>query len=240
MATTQTSAAIRQAGTRSSSTASTPAGCSSVEGGHATSDVVIEKVGADHIMHKHIAGVKYEDITVNCGTGMSKGFYEWIKASFDHKLRRARTARSSPPTTTTRSSRALNFFNALITEIGFPALDAASKDAAKMTIKFAPEYTRMTTKTGGATVAGAQDRPRASRRSGCRRTSASRSTVSTSLHPRQQDRGAHDQAEGRRERRSASMRDYEKEPAQPRDPEPGGHPRRVARRGVLRRGTRTS
>ena len=28
---------------------------------------------------KHLAGVKYEDITVNCGTGMSKGFYEWTK-----------------------------------------------------------------------------------------------------------------------------------------------------------------
>jgi hypothetical protein len=33
----------------------------------------------------------------------------------------------------------------LITEIGFPALDAASKDAAEMTIKFAPEFTRMLT-----------------------------------------------------------------------------------------------
>jgi hypothetical protein len=37
---------------------------SSVEGGHATADVVNEKVGPDHIVHKHIAGVKYEDITV--------------------------------------------------------------------------------------------------------------------------------------------------------------------------------
>src|SRR5262249_14849856 len=43
----------------------------------------------------------------------------------------------------------LNFFQALITEVGFPACDAASKDAAKMTVKFAPEYTRMIAKTGG-------------------------------------------------------------------------------------------
>ena len=60
----------------------------SLEGGHATADVVSEKVGPDHIVHKHIAGVKYEDITVNCGTGMSKAFYEWIKASFDRKHQR--------------------------------------------------------------------------------------------------------------------------------------------------------
>lgn len=30
----------------------------------------------------------------------------------------------------------------LISEIGFPALDASSKDAAKMSIKFSPETTR--------------------------------------------------------------------------------------------------
>src|SRR5258708_34582184 len=57
----------------------------SVEGGHATSDVVVEKVGADHLQHKHIGGVKYEDISVSCGTGMSKAFYEWIKPSFDRQ-----------------------------------------------------------------------------------------------------------------------------------------------------------
>lgn len=39
---------------------------------------------------------------------------------------------------------------ALITEIGFPALDAGSKDAAKLTIKLAPEYTRIRSKSGDA------------------------------------------------------------------------------------------
>src|SRR4051812_27583083 len=57
-----------------------------VDGGHATADVIVEKIGVDHVQHKHLAGVKYEDISVTCGTGMSKGFYEWIKASFDHKV----------------------------------------------------------------------------------------------------------------------------------------------------------
>lgn len=41
-----------------------------------------------------------------------------------------------------------DFVNALITQIGFPALDAAGKDAAKLTIKFSPEYTRAQAKTG--------------------------------------------------------------------------------------------
>jgi hypothetical protein len=42
----------------------------------------------------------------------------------------------------------LNFFNALITELGFPAVDASSKDACKMQVKFTPEYTRNIRKPG--------------------------------------------------------------------------------------------
>jgi len=125
----------------------------SAEGGHATSDVVVEKLGPDHIQKKHIAGVKYEDITVQCGTGMSRAFYEWIKASFDHKYARKNGAVIAADYNYKEHSR-LTFYNGLITEIGFPALDASSKDAAKMSIKFAPEYTRMATTTGGPSVSG--------------------------------------------------------------------------------------
>ena len=122
---------------------------SSAEGGHAQSDVVSEKIGPDHIIHKHLAGVKYEDITVNCGTGMSKAFYEWIKASFDHNYQRKNGAIVTADYNYKELSR-LTFHNALITEIGFPALDAASKDAAKMTIKFSPEYTKVDMKQGNS------------------------------------------------------------------------------------------
>jgi phage tail-like protein len=125
----------------------------SAEGGHATSDVVVEKLGPDHIQKKHIAGVKYEDITVQCGTGMSKAFYQWMKDSFDHKYTRKNGAIIAADYNYAEHSR-LTFYNALITEIGFPALDASSKDAAKMSIKFGPEYTRTQTTTGGASVSG--------------------------------------------------------------------------------------
>lgn len=122
---------------------------SSIEGGHATSDVVVEKVGPTLIQHKHLAGVKYEDVTVNCGTSMSKAFYEWVQASIDLKHTRHSGAIITADYDGKEMTR-MNFFNALITEIGFPALDAASKDAAKMTIKFAPEYTRTQAKAGSA------------------------------------------------------------------------------------------
>jgi phage tail-like protein len=119
----------------------------SVEGGHAFSDVVNEKLGPDHIIHKHIAGVKYEDITITCGTGMTKPFYEWIKGSFDRKYARQDGAVVTADYNYNEISR-MTFNHALISEIGFPALDASSKDAARMTVKIVPEYTRTTKGSG--------------------------------------------------------------------------------------------
>jgi phage tail-like protein len=133
----------------------------SIAGGHATSDVVTEKVGAapykvapdkvgpDNIQKKHVANVKYEDITVNCGTGMSRNFYDWIKASFDHQYSRKNGAVITADYNGKEVTR-LDWFNGLITEVGFPALDGASKDAAKMSIKISPETTRMTAHSGGS------------------------------------------------------------------------------------------
>ncbi len=112
------------------------------EGGHATSDVIDERLGPDQIIKKHISGVKYEDITVNCGTGMSKGFYEWIKASFDRKYSRKNGAIIAADYDT-KEVRRLSFFEGLITEVGFPACDGASKDPAYMVLKFSPESTQV-------------------------------------------------------------------------------------------------
>src|SRR5262249_54295271 len=119
----------------------------SVEGGYAYSEVVDEKIGFDHVVHKHIAGVKYEDITISCGTGMTKAFYDWVKATFGHKYNRKDGAIVTADFNHNEISR-MTFYHALISEIGFPALDASSKDAAKMTIKISPEYTRMTHGSG--------------------------------------------------------------------------------------------
>lgn len=123
----------------------------SVEGGHAFSDVVNEKLGADHLIRKHISGVKYDDITITCGTGMTKPFYEWIKASFDRKNSRQDGAVVTADYDYKEISR-MTFTHALISEIGFPALDASSKDVAKMTVKITPELTR--TKKGSGKALG--------------------------------------------------------------------------------------
>jgi hypothetical protein len=114
----------------------------SAEGGYATGDVVVEPMGADNIARKHIARPKYEEITVTCGTGMSKGFYDWLKASLGRQALRKNGAILNVDLNNTEVGR-LNFSNALVTEIGFPALDAASRDAARITLKLSPELTRL-------------------------------------------------------------------------------------------------
>ena len=113
---------------------------SHASGGHAVG-IVVEDGSTPTSVSKHIAGVKYEDITVTCGAGMSKDFYNWIKASFDGKeLRHSGrlTSREADGTVVD----AISFENALISEVTFPALDAGSKDAAKMTVKIRPETTQ--------------------------------------------------------------------------------------------------
>ncbi len=119
-----------------------------IAGGSAYSDVVTEKVGADHIARKHIAGVKYEDITLNAGTGMSPAFYNWVKESFSPKHSR-KNGSVIVMDYDGKQSSALNFFNGLVTEIGMPALDGASKDPARIHVTFAPEYTRRIAGNGG-------------------------------------------------------------------------------------------
>src|SRR5437588_2334025 len=125
----------------------------SVEGGNATSDVVVEKLGPDHIQRKHLAGVKYEDIAIHCGAEMSKAFFDWIKATVGRSYTRRNGAIGIADYNLKETAR-MSWVNGLISEIGFPALDAASKDAARLSVKFAPEYTRLTQGAGAVTSPG--------------------------------------------------------------------------------------
>ena len=119
----------------------------SVEGGAASADVVSEKLGPDGIVHKHVAGVKYDDIAIACGTGMSKAFYAWLSDTMNRKSYRKNGAVVAADFNYQEVSR-LNFFHALVSEIGFPALDGGSKDVGSITVKLSPEYTQRQTGKG--------------------------------------------------------------------------------------------
>src|SRR5262249_30641655 len=91
----------------------------------------------------HAAGnrEKYQDITLRSGTGMSRDFYDWLADTLNGKHIR-RNGAISTYDYDFKVVSTLDFANGLISEFGMPALDAASKDEGKMTIKISPESAR--------------------------------------------------------------------------------------------------
>ncbi|MEA2684342.1 MAG: hypothetical protein QOK05_2670 [Chloroflexota bacterium] len=112
-----------------------------VGGGRALADVVVEKLGTDGITHKHLAGLKYEEFELEFGPGMDKTFYDWIATTLDGKDQR-KDGGLVGTDFNGKTTGGVDFFHALITEVGFPAADASAKDAARLTLKIAPEFTR--------------------------------------------------------------------------------------------------
>lgn len=124
----------------------------SMEGGAATADVVTEKVGPGGTAKKHLAGVKYEDISLSTGLD-SKSLNDWIAATW----KGTSTRKNGSVVAANFDSRAvseLQFFNGMIVATTFPTLDAASKDAASVTVRIAPEYTRQQSGSGVALQKG--------------------------------------------------------------------------------------
>jgi phage tail-like protein len=124
----------------------------SFEGGNATADVVVESPNADGIAHKHLANIRYEEIVLTCGASISQPFYDWLASSLNNKPTRQNGAVVAYDSNLTEAWR-LNFFNAFVSEVGFPALDGSSKDAATLCVKLAAEYTRRVTTSAGKAAA---------------------------------------------------------------------------------------
>ena len=116
----------------------------SFEGGNAVGQVVVDVADGTTpagVAKKHLAGVKYEDITITCGAGMPKDLYAWVSSTTSGQGTR-KSGEIVAADFNYRARERRTFSQALITEIGMPALDAASKDAAKMTLRFQPEGTK--------------------------------------------------------------------------------------------------
>jgi phage tail-like protein len=110
----------------------------SVDGGHFKTQAVTSMQGADNYVTKYPGKPTYDDITISVGAAMSPAFWGWVDASLRGKPQRHNGAVVAFDFDNCERSRR-SFYHALISEIQFPALDAASKNAAAINIKLAPE-----------------------------------------------------------------------------------------------------
>ena len=108
----------------------------SAEGGDATADVIEEKLPANPFVQKYLGGVRYPDIELQCGA-MERTFFDWIQDTLACRFSRKSGVISFLDSNAQEQSR-LDFVDALVTAIAFPALDSASKEIVRLTVKLSP------------------------------------------------------------------------------------------------------
>jgi T4-like virus tail tube protein gp19 len=108
-----------------------------VEGGHTAGEVVREAGSAPYYQKKHIGNVKYEEVTLRIGLP-SPGVYDMLSKTLAGDNPRRTFWVSTLDASFVEIARR-QFNDALITEIGFPALDASAREAAYVELTFAPE-----------------------------------------------------------------------------------------------------
>jgi hypothetical protein len=127
----------------------------SVQGGQARAEVVKEAIGPDQVVHKHIGNVKYDDLVLQVGPSMSDSFFDWIASTFDTKHETRDGAVSFQDYSGFEKQR-LSWTKGLITGIGFPTLDASSKDPAYLMVTIKPESTTNAKGSGAKVTSTAQ------------------------------------------------------------------------------------
>lgn len=110
-------------------------------GGTIKGELATHNLGPPNIQKKHIVSIIYEPITVEVGMGMSAGFYEWIRATFDRGYV-TKSGEIHACDFDYKSISVREFLAAQISEVTIPALDGSSKEPANMIVKFEPERIR--------------------------------------------------------------------------------------------------
>ena len=118
------------------------------EGGLARGIVNETSGGPDSITKKSITNVTFDDLTIKVSTDLEASFYNWVQESVERRASEKDGVITSCDLNGNVTSQ-LDFQRGLITEITFPALDASSREAGNITVKIAPENTKLSTNPNG-------------------------------------------------------------------------------------------
>jgi len=118
-----------------------------VEIGAMAGDVFEHGNSVDNVIKKQLANFHWEDWSIECALGMGDGLYKWLKAAID-KAAVPQAGEIIVADFDYKAQRSIQFFDALITEINFPALKASDKQSAYITVKFRPTSVRWADASG--------------------------------------------------------------------------------------------
>jgi len=124
----------------------------SVDGGWAKANVVDDPVGGETNRIKHVSSLEIDPLSVEFGLSGSAHILEWIQDSWNRKYTR-RNGQISHADFNLKQTYEHWFYDALITETTFPALDGAAKDNGYLKCKLQPERV-VTKKAPGPTISG--------------------------------------------------------------------------------------
>jgi len=110
-------------------------------GGSVSAEVAKIPRSTEYLIKNQLGNIKYEPFSLQCGLSMGQAFKDWIIASLNstHSYKSGEVVVSDYDLKAIQSTE---FKNALVTEVGFPAADAAAKDVALLSVKFEAETTR--------------------------------------------------------------------------------------------------
>jgi hypothetical protein len=123
----------------------------SVDGGAVKGSVVTENVGTDQLTFRHLSTIEVEPITVEVAIAAAKPLLRWIQASWTREYSR-RNGAVVHGDFRYQSKIEQWFYDALIAEVSFPALDAGDKNPAYLNVKLHPE--RIELKKGSGEISG--------------------------------------------------------------------------------------
>lgn len=109
------------------------------DGGRIFADVVSVFEGGLHFPRKHLGFPKYEAFEVPIGVAASTGLFNWVAASWGASPD-ARDGAVLKVDANFNIKSEVGFSGALVVETEIPALDAASKEAGNLTVRFQPEF----------------------------------------------------------------------------------------------------
>lgn len=125
----------------------------SVEGGDPRASVVVSNPVGTALPKKHISGVSYAPITVVVAFPPAQPILDWIGDLCANRQTRKTLLLTTYNASGQVAGNALQAIDTRLTEVRFPAFDASSKDAARLTLVFTPASTQAAPVTTSSSTA---------------------------------------------------------------------------------------